>query len=596
MTDLPTRRPSARLRLRVAAPPSLLVSLMVLVACAGACAGLAGCLFEDSRQSLLSEPPELDGPYALNRFLYYIDHSRSQLLVVDPLAQEGPVVRTVALERGSPAPLVLPRLPGSPFRLLAMLQPARYELLLLREGAGDAALSSAVMVQRLPLSLVYQRLSVSPDGRYLLATLTEVDAQQDIVKTVGKVAVIDLQRVLTGADDGAELVQESILDLEEVPGEVILSGPLTLQDEEMPVPVDSCDLPVTSTVPVMQHDRHLALLVTQGRMAILDLENPGLRARTLTFSAAMAPRQLLFAPDPDGHPRILYTNRQTRAITSLTVSLNREKHACLASEQDADTPELIVDAMDLGAEVQPSELAVLAGADRVPTVVAAGSGERKVAVLQLRGSLMGDTVELAMGVDRVAGLQGSDGRDVALLYGERVANAQVALLRLVNSEDQPQIEVTYPKPFRYPVHSVEAIPGQRNRVLIHLRGSVEGEVLELLDVDTGRAIAIQFRSRPRAALFSDNGGELFLVAGSGWDDSGFLVRLDLGTASALGQQQMRLDHMPQSVMLLEEVGLLVVGHAHPTGRLTVVPAAELRRQSAWILEGIFLDRLIGQGR
>lgn len=593
-------------RLRRAAPAALpraaslplqpLLRLLLLTSLLLPAAGITGC-GGDARQGLFSERPELAGPYALDRYLYYLDRKSGELLVVDPLADDGPIVRSIPAEAAAPAPVVVPAgEAGAGHRWLALLEPARHELLLVREAGAAAADEPLLQVERHRLRQAYDRLSVSPDGRFLLASLTpSAKSGRDLVTVVGKVAVLALPQADGQGEDGT--VVEQILDLEQAPSQVLISGRLLLKDSELPLPAATCD---GSSGPAatlsVEEERHLALLVTAGRMAILDLERPELRARTLTFGNATAPSKLVFAPDPDGHPRILFISRGTMAVTSLTVSLSREKHACAANEQDDDMPELVIDALDLGADLLPGDLAVLSGAGGVPTVVAPGQKLRKAAVLQLRGSLMGDTVDLDVAVSKVVKLTGSDGRDVALLYstsGER----QVALLRLVGEDEQAQLSVTYPKPFGYPVSSVRLIPGQPSRVLIHLETG-GNEVLEVLDVDTGRAHALSLAAEPRDSVFSSSGGLLYLVAGSEWKNEGFLVELGLGSAHELGQTTVRLDYPPRAVMLLEGVagGLVVVDHGDPAGRLTLVPVEDLQRGSAWLLDGIFLDHILEQGR
>lgn len=551
---------------------------------------LAGC--DPARQELLEHEPELSRPYALDRYLYYLDYGRSRLLVVDPTGDGELIVRDEALSEPAAAPLILPVEPQGGRRAMALLEPGAHRLVVVVEEWDADRNRTTVTLHRLHLSQLYDRVDASPDGRYLLITYRGNVASRDFITVASKVAVVDLQAVYAGEDDAA--VQEQALDLEASPSWVELSGPLYLYDEAMPTAAPSCDQPSADAQPVHEHDRHIAVLVTDSRVALLDLEHPTLRPPTLLLDPGVRPGRLLFAPDPQGHPRVLFTKSGTQAIVSLTLSLSRTKHRCVANEQDHELPETLVDYVELSAEVMPGELAVLEGADGLPTLVAPATNQARASVLELRGSMLGATVELDAAVSRVVRMQGSDGRDVALMYAGNGAERRVTMLRVADTDGQPAIEVTYSKPFDAPVARVETIPGNRTRVLLHLQRTPP--TVEVLDIDTGRATAAVLAGEPSDSVFSAAGGELFLVASTAEGDDNYLVSLSLGAERALGSAYMLLDHTAVSVSLLEAAGLVVVDHGEPSGRVTLVPAHDLRREAAWMLDGIYLHGILGEGR
>ena len=566
----------------------LLTPLPALLAFLSLLALGPGC--DWSRQSIFSEQPRLSRPYALDRYLYYLDRGQGLLLVVDPKAGGELIHRSEPLEPEAIAPLEVPRAPGRASRVLAILEPISHQLLLVIEGVDEDDRPS-LELQRLPLSQLYDGLQASPDGRYLLAYHRGEVHTRDFLTVAGKVAVVDLEQVVDREIEGA--VKEQVLDLEESPSRVLLSGALHLIEPDMPFPTDTCEELPSETEAVEDQDRHLALVVTRGRMAIVDLKYPELRARTLIFDSWVIPDRLLFAPDPEGHPRIIFNNGRTTAITSLTVSLSREKHRCLAHEEDPDEPELVVDYVELSSEVMAGDLAVLQGHGGVPTVIAPAAGRSKVSVLELRGSMMGSTVELEVQVSRVLRLRGSDGRDVALLYEDLGQENQVALMRIVDEDGQASIDLRYTKPFDAPVARVQAVPGNSTRVLIYLWNS---PLMQVLDVDTGRATAAVLQQEPDATVFSASGSELFLVSRGRMANENYLVQVGLGASHALSSQWMLLDHQASSVSILEGLGLVVVDHGEPLGRITVVPAHDLRREAAWMIDGVFLHGILGEGR
>ncbi len=568
----------------------MLKTLALRVAVGAALAlSLAAC--DPARQALLEQDPELSRPYALDRYLYYLDHRRSRLLVVDPTGEGELIIRTEAMTEPS-SPVILPAPEDGGRRAMALLEPGAHRLVVVDESWDGDRNRTVVTLHRLPLSQLYDRVDVSPDGRYLLVTYRGNVASRDFITVASKVAVVDLAAVYDG--EGAAAVQEQALDLESSPSWVALSGPLYLYDEAMPTAAPTCEQAPAEAQPMHDADRHVAMLVTEGRMALLDLDNPTLRPPTLVLDPGVRPGRLLFAPDPQGRPRVLFTKAGTQAIVSLTLSLSRTKHMCVANEQDSELPELVVDYVELSAEVMPGDMAGLEGAGGLPTLVAPATNRPQASVLELRGSMLGATLPLEAAVSRVVRLQGSDGRDVALMYAGNGSERRVTMLRVVDAEGEPSMEVTYSKPFDAPVASVETVPGNRTRVLLHLQRTPP--TVEVLDIDTGRATAAVLAGQPSGSVFSAAGSELFLVAQRSQSGDNYLVSLSLGAEHALGSAYMLLDHEAASVSLLEAAGLVVVDHGEPSGRVTVVPAHDLRREAAWMLDGIYLHGILEEGR
>ncbi len=522
------------------------------------------------RDDWITEPLEVLGPAALGHQLYYVERNRGELLVVDVLAgSPGDHVTRLALGEDPGAPRVVPgpdRLSAP--RALAVLVPRERELHLVAEDdEGGPTLRTLILEQ------AYDRLALSPDGAWGMAWMGSAEAQADFISLPGKVAVIDVEGALAAApEDASDAVSERPLHLEEAPGRVVFSAPMRLFPGEDPVT--------------------LAAVVTDTRIAVVNLAEPLRRSRTIFLDRDVWPRRLRFSDGlaPEAAAEYLLFDSEGEAGISAYRITGTEP----ASEEE---PRLQLTYHQLLPHDRPADFEVFAAptGDRY-VLVSVGANAARATVMWSLTNPLGTEVELAdqvfERVSRVLSVPGQD--DVAVLYDDSGRGRVVHVLSLpADADARPKVRAG--EPFAGAIGEVHPVRGQSGLALVFLAGAMQAELVDLAPSDSERerlsSEPLRMR-RPLDMVWDRSGSNLWLaVSDPSLEDGELLVRARVVDKSLLAEP-LKLDFAPRAVHLLEERGLVVVTHDAAHGLLTVVEIAELERGEAKVLEGFFFTGLL----
>ena len=527
----------------------------------------AGC---GSRPDWLTERQALVGPVALTTRLVWTDSNRGEVLSVNPAAdtEAGEArVRRIALDE---APTAVQQVPGadaaSPPRGIALLTPDSHELHLILEKDGGGALTH----RRVELLQGYDQLAFSPDGLHGIAWMGDARVQRDLISVVSKVAIIDVEALLAGQDDA---IREPELNLEQAPDKIEFSGSLPLFPGEAPV--------------------RLAAVISSARVSLIDLTRPRLRARTIFLDPGVDPDRVRFsngvAPQA-GSEFLLFSSADSGASDRGISTYRILPEDDVAAAEAAGEPRirltydlLLPDDPPSAFEVfpDPSGLRIL--------VVSVGHQAQRATVFELLSSSIGKTVTFPDSARASEIIRApKPGAELAVLYeatGEGGGQRRLIYLDIdAASQGRPEAELG--EAFAERVRRVTPVPQRPGRVLVELHDSSQ---LELVDVtgDTARSTSIRLQSR-EVPQWDRRGGAFYVASEVG----GLLGRVSLDEAGGLTSTTMALDAPPVGVHLLDGAGLIVVDHGLPQGALTVVPANSLKRESARLLDGLFLDGLV----
>lgn len=515
---------------------------------------LAAC---GERADWVTQESRLSGPVALGRCLYWVEETRGELLAVDVLATDpGELVTRYPLGKRPGAPMAVPPADGlSPPSVLAVLVPGERELHLLSEPAEDGAPSHRVLA----LGQAYDRLELSPDGAWGLAWMGPAAEQAEFVTQPGKVAVVELAAALAGE---AGAVTERSLNLEVAPEEVAFSRPLPL---------------------LGGGEVSLAAVVSPTRIAVVDLGEAGRRARTIFLDEGVSPRTLRFTDGLAEQAEAEFLLFNADGDAGISAYAIQGEAAPAAGE-----PRIRLTYHQLLPDDPPADYAVFPGpGGRRYVLVSVGRGASRATVMESLTTPVGTPVELSGGpVNRVSRAPGADGTDVALLYDDGGRNQRLQVLSLpAGGDDRPEVAAT--EAFAAPVAEVRTLAGQPGLALVFLRNEAQ---LELVDLGTQRSQPVRLLRRPEGMVWDRRGSELYLAA-SGGSSEGLLVRLRL-EGTSVGVESVELDAAPRAAYLLEERGVAVIDHGAAQGLLTVVEVADLRRERARVLDGVFLTGLL----
>ncbi len=534
---------------------------------------LVGGCDDGTRVDTFTKEPDLGRPVALTRFLYYLDHTNAGLMVVDPDA-ENPRAGWVGLSPGALMPVVIPRVwPWG--RALAVLEPAQQRLTLVLERE-----SGLPEVRRVALSQPYDRISFSEDARYGLLWFKGDGGARSSVAIATKVAVMDLEPALTG--DEPVTLHENVLDLEESPRQVLASGPLTLVDEAMPLPTEDCSVS-DSTRELREEGRHVAVVVSTGAMAFLDLEHPELRARILTLEPGEQPVTPRFVQGP-GNPMLLFTDARSKPrFSTLIFSPSRAKHRCELNEGDPHLPALDIDYFELSTTWGIRSFEVLLPEGGPPVAVAPMGGYGLVAVAELGGNMTVHEVPLDMDAHQVLTMERASGAPVAVIHDQ--GEPRFALVVPTWSDQGLEVAIDYTKSTGRTFSRVAPLPSDPTMALVSV---YREDLVYLLDIDDAKLVAVNLPGYPGGLLMPPDGDRIFMLL----DQGDAVLGLDL--ARGVESSYLGLDFRGTAMLALGE--RLVVVHDSRFGRITVVPRLDLSTGSAVLIDGIYLYGLLDQVR
>jgi hypothetical protein len=132
-----------------------------------------------------------------------------------------------------------------------------------------------------------------------------------------------------------------------------------------------------------------------------------------------------------------------------------------------------------------------------------------------------------------------------------------------------------------PVRELVPVPGRDLAMLVH---DDDRTVLGLLDVAVSSVSPLQGVGRLDSYAFTATGDYL---AGA----TAGVARLGLLDLANLHPTDLRLDFLPSKVFALPS-GPLIVDHADPFGRITIVPGTASERRDATVLSGFLLANLL----
>ncbi len=447
-----------------------------------------------------------------------------------------------------------------------MLTPDSHELHVLVEDGTTGRLTH----QRVELDQGYDRLAFASDGVHGLAWVGSADDQRDLISVVSKVAVLNIAALVAG-DEGA--VQERDLNLEEAPQKVAFSRamPLFGGDDAL----------------------RLAAVVTSTRVALLDLERPRLRARTIFLDPNVHPAEVRFTDGvaPQAGSEFLLFTSQNSANSDRGISTYRilpEDDVAAAEAEGEPRIRLTYDL--LLPDDPPSHFELFPDpSGRKILVVSVGNRAGRATVFELQSSSIGKTVTFPDGARASQVMRAANpGAELAVLFEDtETGSGEPRLVYMdIDAASQGRPEAELGEAFATDVRSVTPVQQRPGRLLVQLHDSPQLELVDLTG-DKPRSTSIRLRSRA-VPVWDRRGGSFYVVSAIG----DLLGRVSLDEVGGLTSATLALDATPSAVHLLEGAGLIVVDHGLPQGALTVVPADSLDRESARVLDGIFLEGLI----
>jgi hypothetical protein len=532
-----------------------------------------------ARPDWVTAPQPLFGPVALNSHMVWVSSAREEILVVDPAADVSAGERRLRRFALDDLPTELQLIPGTdgaaPPRGLALLTPSSSLLHLVSEDEATGAITH----RSVKLKQGYDQLAFAADGVYGLAWMGPAAKQQQLISVVGKVAVLDVARLLAGEEDA---IVEQDLNLEEAPkiasqGGVIFSGAMPLFPGETPL--------------------RLAAVASRTRVALLDLGKPELRARTIFLDPGVSPDVVRFtdglAPEA-GSEYLLFTSKDS-ANSDRGISTYR-----ILPEDAAASPEteneprirltydlLLPDDPPVHFEVFPDP------SGRRILVVSVGQSAQRATVFELFSSSIGQTVTFPDGVRANHVMRAPNpGAELAVLFEDpdRGGGHKRLIYLDIDAASQGRPEAELGEAFADNVRIVTLVPQRPGRVLVQLEDSPQ---LELVDLTGPHPRSTSIRLNARAFPKWDSRGGSFYVATA---QGNLLGRVKLDAQGEPSSDILALDAPPGSrsdgvgaVHLLEGAGLVVVDHGLPQGAITVVPVDDLTREAARTIDGIFLD-------
>lgn len=452
------------------------------------------------------------------------------------VAREGNVAEALVLSRGSRGE---PGVAPSPGTLHAI-------------PAGGTAMRTYTVASP------FNALAQSDDGRFAIAHFRTDVAAVRLLFNPNQIAVVDLAAPPSDRNPALRTVRS----FGGVPNGVVFSPPMRLNGAA----------------------RTLAVVLSDAYVTLLDLANPGrpeisVRLTLPEDPRAIRPTQVLF----DAEQATVYV----RASASNDVYALRLVPVTPDGPQGNDFRPSI---NQLAAGLNPSDMALIGEASaRKLLVVSPGSRDARVIDAVANTTV---TIPLDAAATRILLFTGASPRDPnpaprALLYGDRSTAAAVSFLELTDIDARRGQNV---EAVRLPasVNALLSLPGRDAVMIDHPPGEAAGR-LSLLDLTRRTVSPIVAEVSLGGARFDSDRQRLW-VAPRGNTRVGWV---DLRTFSP---DELRLDEPVTAVIPLPgpmgAAGRVVALHEGAEGAVTVLDAADLRRETARTIRGFLLDNLL----
>jgi len=398
----------------------------------------------------------------------------------------------------------------------------------------------------------FDRIAVSIDGSIAVAYFSAGGPDAEgFFRNPNELAFIDLAR--PPGDDNP--VIKNIRSFGSTPTGIVLSPPMSIPDA-----------PDASA-------RIFAFVLAQNVVTIVDATNPIRDEVSIRLDGAGAnvlPQELVFAPNT----ATAYM-RSDGARDVLEIVLHSDPPPDESPTHNDYHPLLA----ELGAGGGPSDIAVFDDPAGTRFVLASTPATREVVIIDADTAQF-RRVPTPLPIDRIvlfpAGASPAHRAILADIGATAVFSLgldQVAdpLARL----DVDTIDVGEP------VRELVPVPGRDLAMLVH---DDDRTVLGLLDVGVGSVSPLQGVGRLDSYAFTPSGDYL---AGA----TAGVARLGLLELGNLHPSDLRLDFLPVRVFALPS-GAVIVDHADPFGRITIVPSTSSERRDSTVLSGFLLANLL----
>jgi dipeptidyl aminopeptidase/acylaminoacyl peptidase len=440
-------------------------------------------------------------------------------------------------------------------------------------NAGDRTLgvydttSSKLTRQTVQLESAYDRITVSPDGQFVLLTFSEDPGDSCVVCNVNEVGVVDLR---DGVPDSAQFVS-----LGKRATDLVFAEPFEVEGETQRL--------VAALSP--------SLVTLLDLRAVADGEDDARREIQLTVSEAEAVR------NPTGATFDIHPDDDTPAAAHLYVRALESRDVTqisLTPSQQSRTFDISIN--QLAAGRGPSAMTVLEMPDGGKRLMTLDRSRSAFALIDVQSG-ESDTFDLPTGsaptdmlTYRIGGGDSGEGGETRVLaYSTR--SEIVAIVRpetIAVSEQNPTLG-----------RSVEAVrlEGAPNSIRLQSR---EGRVRAIAALSGGDSAVLKLGADDNEAtpIQSPPLADLFFGAEAAWgvfDDRENLARYDLETGHGTPYE---LPETGQRVFLDAEESLLTIQHETTAGTFTVLDLKTLEPdaepKSARLFEGVFLEKLLQQ--
>lgn len=403
-----------------------------------------------------------------------------------------------------------------------------------------------------PVGSPFDRIAVASDGSRAVAYFSAGGPDAEgYFRNPNELAFIDLTRG-PGEDNP---VIKTIRSFSSTPTGIVLSPPMAI-----PGAPDASE-------------RIFAYVLARNVITVIDASHPLTNEVSIRLDGAgtnVLPQELVFAPNT----ATAYV-RSDGARDVLEIVLISEP----PPDGDPTRNDFHPILAELGAGGGPSDIAVFDDASGRRFVLASTPSTREVVVIDA------DTAEFRrvstpLPVDRI------------VLFPEAANPAHRAVLADIGATEVYSLgldDVADPlarldlETIRVdqPVRELVPVPGRDLAMIVH---DDNRTVLGLLDVAVGSVSPLQGVGRLDSYAFTST-GDFLAGATLGVPRLGFL---DLAN---LHPTDLRLDYLPNRVLALAN-GALIVDHADPFGRITIVPSTSAERADATVLSGFLLDHLL----
>lgn len=517
--------------------------------------GLAAALATSGcpdRDASLDEVLDVLGPFAAGQTLTWIDRNAHSARVLD-LASADLAVRTV---------------PVGVDPALAVTRNAHAEVMVLSRGSrGDLGVApspgtlSVIPAAGAPRTYTvgspFNAVSQTSDGRFAVAHYLPTASSGRLLFNPNEIAVADLDAPPSDANP----TRRTVRSFGGVPNAVVFSPPM----------------PINGT------PRTLAVVLSDAYVTLLDLTNPRRAEITVRLTLpedqrAIRPSQLLFDPEQSTVYVRADASNDIYALRLVTVT------------PDGPTGNDFRPSINqLAAGRNPGDMALIGPAnERKLLVVSPGSRDARVIDARANTTV---TVPLDAAANRILIFTATSPRDPteqprALLYGRGGLASAVSFLELTDLDARRGQNVETVQLQRV-VRNALPLP-ERGAVMIDHASTGAGGQLSLLDLSR-RTVSPIFAEVPLEGATFDSDRTRLWVAPSNVARMGFI------TLTNFGPGEVRLDEPVTDVIPLPGPmgrGRVVAIHPSRLGSLTVLDAADPRRETARTLRGYLLDSML----